>query len=176
MSSNLNQSNINLNSNLNSSAGTRCTCGMPAPISPTELAAYSALKRAIVSIRLNLGRQMQQMGGISLVQFEILFLLEQSPDGLRMHELAEAIGVTRSGLTYQIGQMEQVGWVQRASGVSNARAVIATLTDAGRARVSILQEQHFEFVRQRAFGLLSEDELSTMVSILQRIAEGAASE
>lgn len=73
---------------------------MPEPITQAELAAYASLKRAIVSIRLNLGQQMQRMGGISLVQFEILFLLEQSPDGLRMHELAEAVGVTRSGLTY----------------------------------------------------------------------------
>ena len=82
---------------------------MPESITSTELAAYAALKRAIVSVRLNLGNQIQRLGGISLVQFEILFMLEQSPEGLRMHELAEAVGVTRSGLTYQIGQMEQAG-------------------------------------------------------------------
>lgn len=149
---------------------------MPEPITQAELAAYASLKRAIVSIRLNLGQQMQRMGGISLVQFEILFLLEQSPDGLRMHELAEAVGVTRSGLTYQVGQMEQAGWVRRASSATNARAVIASLTDAGRERVTRLQEQHLEFVRERAFGLLSEEELAMMTSIFQRIAAGASGE
>ncbi|MCA0347565.1 MAG: MarR family transcriptional regulator [Actinobacteria bacterium] len=149
---------------------------MPEAITPTELAAYATLKRAIVSIRLNLGKQMQQLGGISLVQFEILFMLEQSPDGLRMHELAEAVGVTRSGLTYQIGQMEQAGWVQRIGSPTNARAVTATLTDAGLERVARLQEQHLEFVRERAFGLLSEDELAMMTSIFRRIAAGASGE
>ncbi|MFV0432576.1 MAG: MarR family winged helix-turn-helix transcriptional regulator [Leucobacter sp.] len=147
---------------------------MPAPITSTELAAYSTLKRAIVSIRLNLGKQIQKFGGLSLVQFEILLFLEQSPEGLRMHELAEAVGVSRSGLTYQVGQLEQAGWVQRVGSASNSRAVIATLTDAGRERVAGLQERHFEFVRERAFGLLSDEELSLMTSIFQRIADGAS--
>lgn len=149
---------------------------MPAPITVTELAAYSTLKRAVVSIRLNLGRKIQEIAGISLVQFEILFLLEQSPEGLRMHELADAVGVSRSGLTYQIGQLEQAGWVQRVSSASNLRAVTAMLTDAGRERVAGLQEQHFEFVRERAFGLLTEDELGVMTSIFQRIADGASAD
>lgn len=148
---------------------------MPESITSTELAAYAALKRAIVSVRLNLGNQIQRLGGISLVQFEILFMLEQSPEGLRMHELAEAVGVTRSGLTYQIGQMEQAGWVQRIGSPTNAR-VTAILTDVGRERVARLQEQHLEFVRERAFGLLSEEELAMMTSIFQRIAAGASGE
>ena len=149
---------------------------MPEAISPAELAAYATLKRAIVSIRLNLGRRMRQIAGISLIQFEILFILEQSPEGLRMHELAEAVGVTRSGLTYQVGQLERAGWVQRVGDEANSRAVIAMLTDAGIERVTALQEQHLEFVRERAFGLLSEDELAMMTSILQRIATGASGE
>lgn len=141
-------------------------------ITPVELAAYSALKQAVVSIRMNLGKHLWRLADISLVQFEILFLLERSPDGLRMHQIAEAVGLSRSGLTYQIGQMEEAGWVQRTSGDTNSRAVIATLTDAGRERIESLQEQHFAFVREQAFGLLSEDELRLMTSILQRIAAG----
>lgn len=72
--------------------------------------------------------------------------------------------------------MEQAGWVRRASSATNARAVIASLTDAGRERVTSLQEQHLEFVRERAFGLLSEEELAMMTSIFQRIAAGASGE
>lgn len=146
------------------------------PITSTELAAYSTLKQAIVSIRLNLAKRMQEIGSISLVQFEILFLLEQSSEGLRMHELAEAVGISRSGLTYQVGQLERAGWVQRISGTSNSRAVIAILTDAGRERVDGLQERHFEFVRERAFGLLSDEELQIMTSIFQRIADGSSAD
>lgn len=145
---------------------------MPDAITPVELAAYSALKQAVVSIRLNLGAHLSTVGSISLVQFEILFLLEQSPNGLRMHEIADAIGLSRSGLTYQIGQMEQAGLVQRSAGESNSRAVVAHLTDAGRKRIKDLQQKHFAFVRQRAFGLLSEEELRTMTVIFQRIAAG----
>lgn len=148
---------------------------MSEPISQAELEAYAALKQAIASIRLNLGKHLQGLGGISLVQFEILFLLEQAQEGLRMHEIAEAIGHSRSGLTYQITQMEEQGWVQRSSGLSNARAVIATLTPAGMARVRELQDEHFAFVRRRAFGLLSEEELGVMTSILRRISSGSTS-
>jgi DNA-binding MarR family transcriptional regulator len=145
---------------------------MPDVITPVELAAYAALKQAVVSVRLNLGKHLRHLGGVSLVQFEILFLLEHSPGGLRMHEIAEAVGLSRSGLTYQVGQLEELGWVRRSQGESNSRAVVATLTEAGRERVSGLQDEHFAFVRGRAFGLLSEDELLLMTSILQRIAAG----
>lgn len=143
---------------------------MPDPITPAEAAAYASLRRAVVSIRLNLGRRVQESGGITLVQFEILFLLEQSPNGLRMHEIADAVGVSRSGLTYQVGQMEQAGWVRRTHSESNSRAVVAALTDAGHERIAGLQELHLQFLRERAFGPLSEDELKTMTSIFQRIA------
>lgn len=135
-----------------------------------ELAAYSALKQTIASVRLNLGKHVRDLAGVSLVQLEILFLLEQFSEGLRMHEIAEAIGLSRSGLTYQVGQLEELGWVQRSQGKANSRAVVATLTDAGLERVLGLQDQHFRFVRERIFGLFTEEELLLMTSVFRRIA------
>lgn len=140
------------------------------------MAAYSTFKRAIVAIRTTMGRRMQRLGGISLAQFEILLVLEQTPQGMRMHEVAETVGVSRSGLTYQIGQMEKLGWVQRVSDPENSRAVVATLTDAGKERVTGLQEHHFQLVRERIFGLLDESELKLVTSIMQRIAASASQE
>ena len=149
---------------------------MSAQITPVELAAYATMKRAIVSIRLSLGKQAQELGGISLVQFEILLMLEQSERGLRMHELADAVGISRSGLTYQVGQLEKAGWVLREGGTGGAagsRAVIAVLTDAGRAHILGLQERHFEFVRERVFGRLAQDEIEQLSAMFQRIADGS---
>lgn len=143
-------------------------------LTPAELAAYATLKRTIYAIRLNLGRQLRDVTDLSLVQFEILFFLDQAPDGLRMHEIAGAVGLSRSGLTYQVSQLEQAGWVQRSSGETNSRAVIATLTDAGREHVAGLQEQHLAFVRERVFQRLSKEELELMTSIFGRIAEDTA--
>lgn len=137
---------------------------------PAEFVVFATMKRAVTSIRLNLGAQLRRLTGLSLVQFEILLFLEQSPGGLRMHELADAVGLSRSGLTYQVGQLEERGWVRRVPDERNPRAVTAVLTDAGRGYFSGLQQQHLTSVREHAFSGLTTDDLATMSRIFTKIA------
>ncbi len=94
---------------------------------------------------------------------------------MRMHELADTIGISRSGLTYQIARLERHGWVERSSEAGNARAVIARLTDAGRERAASMQREHLSFVKERIFGRLSEEEIRLLLVVFRKIAEGADS-
>ena len=47
-----------------------------------------------------------------------------------MSDLADVIIVSRSGLTYQVTQLEQAGLVRRAKSPSDDRGVLAILTPA----------------------------------------------
>src|SRR3954447_3887528 len=51
--------------------------------------------------------------GLSLPFYDVLVHLEETPDGLRMNELAERILYSKSGLTRVIDRMEKAGLVRR---------------------------------------------------------------
>jgi len=79
-------------------------------------ASRSAASLRPMSYRLLLDRKIEQQlkrdAGLSHAQYEILSRLAAAPSGqLRMSELAEVIIVSRSGLTYQITQLEKAGLV-----------------------------------------------------------------
>ena len=73
-----------------------------------EMAAWLAFLE--VSHRLDrvIEQQLRQDAGLSHAQYEILSRLASAPAGrLRMSELADVIIVSRSGLTYQVTQLER---------------------------------------------------------------------
>ena len=77
-----------------------------------------------------LNRELQARHDLSLSQFRVLELLSAADDNcLRMSDLAEGVLSSRSKLTHQVGRMEQLGLVHRSTCDSDARGVVAHLTD-----------------------------------------------
>jgi DNA-binding MarR family transcriptional regulator len=72
--------------------------------------------------------------GVSLADFTILLRLEQAPGGrMRRVDLAEALGVTASGVTRGLAPLERIGLVTRETDARDGRVAYAALTDTGRA-------------------------------------------
>ena len=93
-------------------------------------------------------QQLRQDAGLSHAQYEILSRLEAADGGrLRMSELADVIVVSRSGLTYQITQLENAGLVRREKCPSDERGILAILTGAGRAALTGAAPGHLRVVR-----------------------------
>src|SRR5213592_2824465 len=75
--------------------------------------------------------------------------LVDAPDGeLRMTELAGTLLTSKSGLTYQVTQLENAGLVERRSCPSDVRGVLAVLTEAGRQRLEQAAPGHVALVRE----------------------------
>ena len=91
------------------------------------------------------------------MQFKVLARLGlDSPTGsLRMTELADEVVYSRSGLTYQAGQMEKAGWVERGPSPDDDRGVTVTITDAGRERLAKALPGHVEVLRELLFATLT---------------------
>ncbi|MGY1939997.1 MULTISPECIES: MarR family winged helix-turn-helix transcriptional regulator [Nocardia] len=67
--------------------------------------------------------------GLTHTQYEVLGRLSTAPhQRLRMTELAGALYSTRSGLSFQITQLEKAGLVRRETCPTDVRGVIAGLT------------------------------------------------
>ena len=139
-------------------------------LNDTELRAWQAFLAAGALVGRHVEQQLKADAGLSHPQYEILVRLAGTPDGqLRMSELANALLTTKSGLTYQVTQLEKAGLVRRHGCPSDERGVIAALTDAGRERLEAAAPGHVALVRELLIDVLSEDQLTVLANGLSKV-------
>lgn len=126
---------------------------MPQGLAKGELDAYFALVVAGDLVQRAITSQLAEHQ-LTPVQFSILAQLLDAPDGIRMRDLASALVHSRSGLTYQVSQLEKAGLVSRVASADDERGVLAVLTDAGEKRVREAFPGHVGLIRENLFDLL----------------------
>lgn len=89
---------------------------------------------------------------------------------VRMAELAVVLVNSKSGLTYQIGQLEKAGLVCRRSCASDERAVFACLTDEGMALLERAAPGHVARVRELLIDVLTPDQLRALADGLGEVS------
>ncbi|MGA4843446.1 MarR family winged helix-turn-helix transcriptional regulator [Streptomyces sp. G45] len=128
-----------------------------------EMAAWQAFLTAGALLDRRIEQQLKDEAGLSHLQYEVLVRLSAAEGGaLRMSELADAVITTKSGLTYQITQLEKAGLVRRRSCERDVRGVYAVLTDAGRARLEEAAPGHVAVVRAHLVDVLTADQLAAL--------------
>jgi DNA-binding MarR family transcriptional regulator len=116
-------------------------------------------------------QQLKDEAGLSHAQYEVLARLSEAPDGeLRMTELAGVAVTSKSGLTYQVGQLEKAGLVRRRSCESDVRGVVAGLTDAGWAKLRETAPGHAARVRELFVDGLDRDRFTRLADGLAALA------
>ena len=85
--------------------------------------------------------------GVSLTGFETLRRIAQAPgERASMGEVAEALGLSRPGVTSTVNRLVADGLVLRERGDGDKRLLLARLTPAGRERVTAAARTHDELV------------------------------
>jgi DNA-binding MarR family transcriptional regulator len=90
-----------------------------------------------------------------------------------MSDLADAVVLTRSGLTRLVDRLEQRGLVERRRCPTDARGFLAALTEEGDRRLEEARRTHLAGVRQRFLDKLEPEELEILGGIWQRVGAGA---
>lgn len=86
---------------------------------------------------------------LDLGEYEIMVRLSESPDhAMRMSELADQVGQSRSRLTHTITRMESKGLIARGSCAGDRRGVLASLTEEGYAFLVKVAPYHVASVRE----------------------------
>ncbi len=125
-------------------------------LDPAEMKAWLAFLEVSHLLERAIEQQLRQDAGLSHAQYEILSRLEAADGGrLRMNELADVIVVSRSGLTYQITQLEKAGLVRREKYPSDERGILAILTSAGRDALDRAAPGHLRVVRENLIDALT---------------------
>ncbi|MEU4383240.1 MarR family transcriptional regulator [Micromonospora echinofusca] len=130
--------------------------------------AYLTASRALMEA---LDRELQRDAGMPHAYYEILVRLSEAPQRrLRMSELAQVSGSSRSRLSHAVARLEAEGWVRREECPTDRRGQIAVLTDEGFATLAAAAPGHVEGVRRHLFDALT----PTQVDQLRRISETLA--
>ncbi|MEV6772171.1 MarR family transcriptional regulator [Nocardia sp. NPDC051030] len=120
------------------------------------------------------GREVEQQlkrEGLSHAQYEVLVRLAAAPQGrVRMTELADALFTSKSGLSYQITQLEKSDLVRREAVPDDVRGVIAILTDAGRKRLEQIAPGHVDIVRRVLIDVLTPEQQRVIADGLGEVA------
>ncbi len=82
---------------------------------------------------------------------------------------------SKSGLTYQVTQLERAGLVARRSCPSDVRGVFAVLTEAGRRRLEQAAPGHVALVRELLIDALTPGQLAAVADALGEVGRRAAS-
>ena len=104
-----------------------------------QLDAVLQLARAQMTLVKRFDSALGALHGVSLSDFTVLLRLSQAPGGrMRRVDLAEALGLTASGVTRGLVPLERIGLVTREASARDARVAYTTLTDTGRERLTYM--------------------------------------
>lgn len=147
------------------------------PVQPTkrpnvaELAAWRSFLRAHASIIRALERELLAEQQLSLASYDVLVQLAEAPDrSLRMTDLAEAVLLSRSGVTRLVDRLEQAGLVARQRTSDDGRGIVAVLTEKGLARLRVAAVTHLDGVVRHFVARLTYAQLAELSAITSRLS------
>jgi len=111
--------------------------------------------------------------GIPLRWYDALVHLEETPDGLRMNELAERILYSKSGFTRVVDRLEEAGLVQRVRPENNRRSILVVLTDQGRTTMEQARRHHRHAIEQHFSQHLSDSDIKALTHALEKLSAHA---
>lgn len=147
-----------------------------AELTAEERAALTAVAKSFGLLRRAAERNLAEHGELTRVQFEILNNLLDAPEGLRMFELADRLVVSRSGLTYQVKQLEKAGLLIREEGAEGQRSVSVRVTEEGRELLMIRRAAYAQVIRSHFIDSFTPEELATVTAAFTRVVESFATE
>ena len=144
---------------------------MAAGLSPEEFRAYSALIASSTLLQRAVERNLREQAELTQVQFEILMNLANAGDaGIRLAQLADALIVSRSGLSYQVAQLESRGWITRERSADDERGIVARITPEGERMRQRVFAGHVDIVRSAFLDAVEPGELASLTAVLERVA------
>ncbi len=136
-----------------------------------ELRAWRGLLRAHACLAKRLDAELDRAHRLPLTSYEVLHHLEEATgERMRMCDLAQQAQLSRSGLTRLVDRLERDGLLVRCSCQHDARGSYACLTESGRERLQEARGTHLAVVRMHFFSHFSEEELTLLADMWERIA------
>jgi DNA-binding MarR family transcriptional regulator len=138
--------------------------------SPERLRAWRLYFESALALHDVLDAELERDAGIPLRWYDALVHLEETPEGLRMNELAERILYSKSGFTRVVDRMEEAGLVERVRPESDRRSILVVLTDQGRNTMEQARRYHRHAIDQHFSCHLSDIDIKALTRALEKLS------
>ena len=138
--------------------------------SPERLRAWRLYFESALALHDVLDAELERDAGISLRWYDALVHLEETPDGLRMNELAERILYSKSGFTRVVDRMEEAGLLRRVRPENDRRSILVVLTDQGRDTLEQARRHHRHAIEQHFSRHLSGTDIKALTRTLEKLS------
>jgi DNA-binding MarR family transcriptional regulator len=117
-----------------------------------------------------LAEEIEAQTGLPITWYDVLLHLDEAPaGGLRMRDLADAVVISKSGLTGLVDRMEQAGLVARRPDPRDRRAIAVTLTAAGRRRFRAAARSHRAGIARHFHAHLTKAEAEALAGTMRKL-------
>lgn len=140
-----------------------------------QLAAWRSFLRTHAHLVRRLEQDLQAHRKIGLGSYDVLVQLAEAPSHrLRMSELAEAVLLSRSGLTRLVDRMQREGLVERQPDPGDARGLFTVLTRAGLKALREASVVHLAGIDTLFVQRLDAAELAEIARLMDKLEPGPA--
>jgi len=139
-------------------------------LSDTELAAWMPFSAMLMALITALDTQLRRDAKLSLFGYFVLAGLSEAPERtLPMSQVAVLANGSLSRVSHAVSALERQGWVTRHPAPSGRRSTLATLTEAGYAKVVASAPGHVETVRRLVIDPLTKQQFGQLGRISEKI-------
>lgn len=149
----------------------------PSPLVARDprLAPWRAFLVAYTQVAKRLDDDLRSEHGLSLQEYgALVYLVEAQGRRLRMGRLADALLLSKSGVTRLVDRLVDDGLVTRSSCSSDARGAEATLSEAGVERLRQASPTHLRGISSFFLDAILAEDLPGVERAMQRVGERAA--
>lgn len=143
-------------------------------LSPAAMAAWRAFLEVDARIMPIVEEQLAADGGITHAQYGVMLALQGEPQGLTMTEIAAAMVVSKSGLSYTIDRLVERDLVTRRVDPDDERRRVVRILRAGIDTLDAVRPGHVAVLREHFVGALDGDSIEALASALVAISRTLA--
>jgi DNA-binding MarR family transcriptional regulator len=120
-----------------------------------------------------LDAELEEAVGLPFRWYDVLVHLEETPDGLRMKDLAEHILYSKSGFTRVVDRMEEAGFVRRVHPETDRRSIFVVATEKGLETMERGRRHHREWIEEHFSRPLSDTDIDALTRALEKLSAHA---
>ena len=141
--------------------------------SPERLRCWRLFFESALALLDVLDSELERAAGIPMRWYDVLVHLEESPDGIRMNELAERILYSKSGFTRVVDRMEEAGLISRRRPEHDRRTILVVLTAKGTATLERARAYHRDAIERHFAQHLSDADVKALTRALEKVSTHA---
>ena len=137
--------------------------------SPERLQTWRLFFESALALLDVLETELEQSAGIPQRWYDVLVNLEESPEGVRMNELANRIIYSKGGFTRVVDRMEEAGLIRRLRPEHDRRSILVFLTKEGIEKLENARRHHRDGINRHFSQHLTDADIKALARAFAKV-------